>query len=110
MDPRVRAAITFMNANPGRKLTSIEIAESVRLTPAYLRQLFKNETGQSLAAYRKQLQLERAKHLLETTFLSVKEIAATVGLSGVSHFVRDFQRKYGATPSRYAEHHRKTNP
>jgi two-component system response regulator YesN len=110
MDQRVQATIAFMNANLDRKLTSIEIAQSVRLSPEYLRQLFKNETGQSLAAYRKQLQLERAKHLLETTFLSVKEIAATVGLGGVSHFVRDFDKKYGNTPARYAEHHRRTKP
>lgn len=107
MDQRVQAAIAFMNANLDRKLTSIEIAQSVRLSAAYLRQLFKDETGQSLAAYRKQLQLERARHLLETTFLSVKEIAGAVGLGGVSHFVRDFEKKYGTTPSRCAARHRK---
>jgi transcriptional regulator GlxA family with amidase domain len=104
----VRAAIAFMNANLHQKLRSIEIAQSVRLSPAHLRELFKGETGQSLTVYRKQLQLERAKRLLETTFLSVKEIAATVGLSGVSHFVRDFEKKYGATPARYGERRRKT--
>ncbi|SRR5260370_18499611 len=108
MDQRVRAAIDFMNSNLHRKLTAVEIAQSVRLSPAHLRELFKRETGASLAKYRKKLQLERAKHLLETTFLSVKEIAATIGFSGITHFVKDFRNRYGATPARYAERHRKT--
>ena len=77
MDQRVHAAIDFMNSNIHRKLTAIEVAQTVRLSPPHLRELFKSETGQSLTAYRKRLQLERAKHLLETTFLSVKEIAAS---------------------------------
>jgi AraC-like DNA-binding protein len=39
--------------------------------------------------------------LLTTTFLSVKEIASRVGLADESHFVRDFKRIYGMTPSEY---------
>jgi len=108
MDQRVQAAIAFMNANLHRQLRSIEIAQSVRLSPSRLRHLFKDETGKSLARYRKELQLERAKHLLETTFLSVKEVAASVGINGISHFFRDYKKAYGTSPSEYAEHHRAT--
>ena len=107
MDPRVRAAINFMNTNLERGHTSIEIAKAVRLSPTHLRRLFKSETGQSILEYRKQLQLERATHLLETTFSSVKEIAAIVGLNEVSHFARDFKKAYGLRPSEYAQRHRK---
>src|SRR2546425_8110084 len=88
---------SFMKTNLHRKLTPIEIAQSVRLSPAHLRELFKDETGTSLTRYRRELRLERAKHLLETTFLSVKEVAASVGIDGVSHFVRDFEKKHGTT-------------
>ena len=102
------AVIAFMNTNLHRKLTPIEIAQSVRLSPSRLRELFREETGTSLRLYRRELRLERAKHLLETTFLSVKEVAASVGIDGVSHFVRDFEKRYGATPSQYAARYRKT--
>jgi transcriptional regulator GlxA family with amidase domain len=85
MDQRVRAAVAFMNANLHRKLSAIEIAQSVRLSPAHLRALFKSETGTSPTTYRRELQMERARHLLETTFMSVKEVAACVGIDGVSH-------------------------
>ena len=108
MDQRVRAVIAFMDINLDRKFTPTEIAQSVCLSAAHLRELFKEETGTSLARYRRELRLERAKHLLETTFLSVKEAAARVGINGVSHFVRDFEKKYGTTPRRYAARYRGT--
>ena len=109
MDQRVHAAIIFMNTNLHRKITPIEIAESVRLSPSRLRELFKNETGTSLARYRRELRLERAKRLLETTFMSVKEVAAGVGLTSVGHFVTDFKKNYGMTPSEHAECYRSIN-
>ena len=110
MDQRVRAAIDFMNTNLHRKITPIEIAEAVRLSPSHLRYIFRTETDTSLAHYLKELRLQRAKHLLETTFLSVKELAATVGISRVSHFVRDFKTAYRVTPARYAERYRSAQP
>ncbi len=106
MDERVHAAVAFMKANLHRKVTPREIAEVVHLSPSRLRHLFKNETGASLARHMRELRLQRAKRLLETTFLSVKEIAASVGVGGMSHFVRDFEKVYGMTPGRYAERHR----
>jgi transcriptional regulator GlxA family with amidase domain len=106
MDHRVQAAIAFMNANLDRKITPAAIAESVRLSHPHFGRLFKSETGKSITAYRKELQLERAKELLETTFLGIKEIAAAVGLTDVSHFVRDFKNAYALTPTEYAELHR----
>jgi transcriptional regulator GlxA family with amidase domain len=83
MDERVRTAIAFMNTNLHRKLTPIEIAESVRFSPTHLCRLFKDETGKSVARYRRELQLERAKHLLETTFLGVKVVAGRVDIRSI---------------------------
>src|SRR5438552_19180218 len=103
MDQRVHAAIAFMNTNLQRRLMPIEIAESVRLSPTHLRRLFKTETDSSLAQYLRELRLDRAKQLLETTFLSIKEIGASVGLTDVSHFVRDFKQAYRLTPTAYGE-------
>jgi two-component system, response regulator YesN len=108
MDERVRAVIAFMENNLHRKITAIEVAQSVRLSPSYLRHLFKDETGTSLARYLRELRLKRAKYLLETTFLSIKEVAAAVGIHGAGHFIRGFQKAYRITPARYAERYRQT--
>jgi transcriptional regulator GlxA family with amidase domain len=108
MDQRLEAAIAFMKANLHRKLTPAEIAEHVHLSVARVRQLFKIETGTSLARYLRSLRLKQAKHLFETTSLSAKEVASRVGIAGISHFGREFKRAYRVTPARYAARYRRT--
>ena len=108
MDRRIRAAIAFMKANLHRKVTPFEIAQSVCLSASHLRSLFKYETGMSLMHALKQMRLERAGELLQTTFLSVKQIATAVGVGSINHFITDFKKMHGVTPARYAMRHRKT--
>ena len=50
----------------------------------------------------------RAQTLRTGTFLSVKEIMVGVGLSDQSHFVRDFKRMSGTTPTQYRRRNRVT--
>ena len=51
--------------------------------------------------YLKFLRMEKARHLLETSFLSVIEITRAVGVGDQSHFVRDFKKAHGAPPTLY---------
>jgi len=51
--------------------------------------------------YLRDLRMKHAEHLLRTTFLSVKEVAFVSGMNDVSSFVRDFKRRYGATPGTF---------
>jgi AraC-like DNA-binding protein len=60
--------------------------------------LFKIELGVAPARYLKRVRLERACQLLETFFLSIKEIAAKVGYNDSRHFMREFKIAYGSTP------------
>jgi transcriptional regulator GlxA family with amidase domain len=48
--------------------------------------------------------MEHAKKLVENSFLTIKEIAAFVGAKDISHFVRDYKRLYGQTPSKSRRH------
>jgi len=45
--------------------------------------------------------MRSAALMLRTTFFSVKEILQQVGISSNSHFVRDFRKAYGLTPTAY---------
>jgi AraC-like DNA-binding protein len=45
--------------------------------------------------------MQDATTLLVDTFLSVKEIIARVGFTDESHFVKNFKRIYGVTPTEY---------
>lgn len=45
--------------------------------------------------------MEKARELLQTSFLSVREIRRTVGPGDESHLSRDFKKAYGVTPTLY---------
>jgi transcriptional regulator GlxA family with amidase domain len=101
MAERVKRIIERMQGDPSRTLSLGEMAESVNLSPPYFCYLFKTITGVPPAKYLKTLRMQQAATLLTTTFLSVKEIVSRVGFTDDSHFVRDFKRIYGVTPSEY---------
>ena len=101
MAERVKNVIELMQGDPSRNLTLGKMAESANLSPPYFCYLFKTITGVPPAKYLKSLRLQQAAMLLSTTFLSVKEIVRQVGMGDESHFVRDFKRVYGMTPSEY---------
>ena len=78
-----------------------EFAQSVNLSVWRLCHIFKSDVGMPPIRYLRLLRMERAKDLLESSFLSVKEIAFQVGLHDESHFVRDFKSTYGFSPALY---------
>lgn len=89
------------------ELSLTEFAQSVNLSVWRLCHIFKSNVGMPPIRYLRLLRMERAKLLLESSFLSVKEIAFRVGLNDESHFVRDFKSTYGFSPSVYRLHFKK---
>lgn len=95
-----------MRDNLRRELTLGMMARLVNLTPEHLCRAFKAETGGTPVNYLKWLRIQRAKELLETTHLSVKEIMLVAGVKDESHFRRDFRKACGKTPHQYrAKYH-----
>lgn len=101
VDARVQKVISLMKGDLHSELSSRHLAQHVNLSPSRLHQVFKEETGVPLLTYLRLLRMRQAKELLETTFLSVKQIMNEVGVADGSHFVRDFKRAYGHTPTQY---------
>ncbi|HEX8635277.1 MAG TPA: helix-turn-helix domain-containing protein [Pyrinomonadaceae bacterium] len=102
---RVQKVVILMRRDLRARFTLNDMARAANLTSFHFCHLFKAETGSSPAKYLKALRLERARELLETTFLSVKEIRSLVGLNDESHFARDFRITYGLTPQQHREHY-----
>ena len=86
-----------------------EFAQSVNLSVWRLCHIFKSDVGMPPIRYLRLLRMERAKDLLESSFLSVKEIAFQVGLNDESHFVRDFKSTYGFSPALYRSNFKNKN-
>jgi AraC-like DNA-binding protein len=87
--------------------TPIEVAELssvAALTPRQFVQRFQAARGLTPRAYIAQHRMQRAAHLLETTVLSITEVALEVGLTA-SHFSRSFARYFGMSPRAFRRHH-----
>ena len=101
MDGRIFYLRKRILNNLRHQWTTREMADYLELSVAHLQKLFKTETGMSPVAYLRELRLEKARELLETTFNQVKRIGYEVGLPNDSHFTRDFKKRYGVTPTEY---------
>lgn len=69
----------------------------------YLNIIFKKELGKTLYKYTTDVRMEHAKHLLETTDLTVTDIASRTGYPNANSFTRAFKRVEKKTPQDFRE-------
>ena len=81
--------------------TVTEMANAAGLSISYFPTVFKGAIKMSPSAFLKDIRLEKAVHLLETSYEQIKRIGIQVGMPNESHFTRDFRIKYGVTPTEY---------
>lgn len=101
MDARVDFLIDQMKRDIRQRLSADAMACMVNLSTSRLAHLFRREAQLSPQHFIKLVRMQHAKVLLETSFLSVKEVMITSGFNDASHFVKDFKRLYGKTPSQH---------
>lgn len=85
----------------GAAYTIRDLARQVRLSPSHTQRLFKQETGACLGEWLTEQRLQRAAHLLQYSFLSVKAISYAVEYEHASSFTRAFERRLGDSPTVY---------
>lgn len=101
MDRRIELIIAKIKTDPAAAWDFAALAMLVNLSPSRLRHLFKQETRTTPAQYLKEVRLRRAAKLLRNTFLTIKQVLKQVNLGSNAHFVRDFRKLYGMTPTAY---------
>ena len=77
------------------------IADQVNLSPGYLSDLLKSETGKTAKEHINLHLIEKAKNVLLNSKHSVSEIAYDLGFEYPQHFSKMFKAKTGMTPSEY---------
>lgn len=78
-----------------------ELARQHHVGYSYFRKMFKKFTGVSPGQYHLQLRIMRAKELLITTDMSVKEISYELGFQSIYYFSNMFKKKENLTPTQF---------
>jgi len=74
------------------------IADHFNITPSYLSKLYKEQTGEKILDTLNIIRLERSKHHLNKSNVSIKEISQKVGFSNSNVYIRTFKKYEGITP------------
>ncbi|MCV6636420.1 helix-turn-helix transcriptional regulator [Candidatus Albibeggiatoa sp. nov. NOAA] len=93
-----------LNQEPSYDLNipSIEdIASTLNVTPRYLSDALKAETGKTAKEWIHIELLEVAKDLLLSSDATISEVAYTLGFEYPNYFARLFKKKVGVTPTQY---------
>ncbi|MFF4353444.1 helix-turn-helix domain-containing protein [Streptomyces sp. NPDC001530] len=96
--PAVSTAIAHIEAHLAAPLTIPEIARAAGVSHNHLTRLFRTETGTTVVAYIRRRRLERARHLLRASTLSIPAVAASVGIPDLQAFNKACRRELGASP------------
>lgn len=97
----VRKALAYLDNHFYENCSIGELAEKLNLNRSYLQRIFKEETGQTPAAYLLNLRLRRASELLARTNLPLAEVSDYVGFSSQQYFNHVFRKHRGITPGQY---------
>ena len=87
-------------------LSVSEVARNSGLTRFHFIRLFKAIFGETPHQYRSRAQVEKAKHLLILTDLSITEVCMAVGFSSLGSFSALFSRRVSITPSEFQRRYR----
>ncbi|MBW4577954.1 MAG: AraC family transcriptional regulator [Tildeniella nuda ZEHNDER 1965/U140] len=88
----------YINEHLNWDLKLIELSAIAQLSPYHFLRLFKQHMGITPHQYILQQRIERAKHLLQHSNLSIADIAVRTGFSDQSHLTRCFKGRFGVTP------------
>lgn len=97
----VRSAADYINDHYTEDLTLETLAAICGLSSGYFTKCFTKMFTCSPSSYIAMVRISNAKNLLETTMLSVKEIAHRVGYNRSSTFCDAFKKETEMTPNEY---------
>ena len=89
----------FLHSNYQDNITLDNLSATFFLNKYYLAHTFKKKFGISIIQYLTDLRCTEAKKLLETTDLSITEIAMCVGFNSSSHFSECYKKQMGEAPA-----------
>ena len=102
---RLQPALDWMISNNGSLASLKELAALAKMSVTHFRRVFRETFEETPAKYALRLRLNRARDLLESSDLTVANIALDAGFYDQSHFVKAFRHAYKINPDAYRRRH-----
>lgn len=100
-DEDIVQAQIWLQDNCQKEILLKNVAEKFDMSVRTFNRRFKNATGKTPLQYLQEIRIDMAKDLLQTSNLSVSEIAYKVGYQDMGHFSSLFKKLLSTTPSDY---------
>ncbi|KJY78342.1 GlxA family transcriptional regulator [Vibrio nigripulchritudo] len=97
--PRLLNVISIMETNIDDPLTAEELAAKTHISVRQLQRLFRANFNKTISRYYLELRLERARHLLRETRLSISDVGAACGFNSAPHFATSYKNFFEVSPS-----------
>lgn len=91
----------YVRENLAGHITLAEAAHAANLSPNYLTNLLKQETGKTFISLVTSRRMEKARELLTHTTLRVSEVAEATGFEDEAYFARRFRQYFRISPNAY---------
>ena len=98
---RVNTVVAYIEEHAAETVGVKKLASVVNMSPFHFARMFKGALGVPPHAFITNVRMERAKRLLATSNMSLREIATTVGYQTQAHFTGVFHKQVGTTPRTY---------
>jgi AraC family transcriptional regulator, carnitine catabolism transcriptional activator len=98
-DDTLNRARAIMQANIDEPLSCEAVARRMSISLRQLERRFKQQSGRTVHAEYMLVRVEKAHQYLQQTGLSVTEVAALTGFSGVEYFSKVYRRAFATLPS-----------
>ncbi|MBI4195766.1 MAG: AraC family transcriptional regulator [Betaproteobacteria bacterium] len=91
----------YLRENLAGRITLGDAARAANVSPNYLTNLLKRETGKTFTEIVTSRRMEKARELLAYTTLRVSEIAQSAGFKDEAYFTRRFRQYFRVSPLAY---------
>ena len=91
----------YIYQNTDKDISLKRISNLVHYNESYLSRFFKKNTGKNFKDFVTEIKVEKAKNLLASSDMQVKEISKNLGFESTSHFQYFFKKNIGCTPLEY---------
>jgi LacI family transcriptional regulator len=105
-DPGLVKALRYMRNHAITGISVEDVAQHSGLSRRVLEQKMKHFLQRAPAEEIRLVRLNQAKHLLQSTMLSIPDVAEKSGFGTVEHFIAFFRKTTGMTPLQYAKKNR----